>query len=112
MSYPLTRILEKPPGLGPTLPDRILTLSSCLTEFFPDAWAIEWTSYPEADRIAAAAKLGIAQHALPALIRYATMAMCRSANFRFSKVSRPPIARTTSTTQRSLRRNASRFCST
>jgi len=42
----------------------------------------------------------------------ARVAMWRSANYRSSMVSRPPIARTTSTTPRWLRRNALRFCST
>lgn len=72
----LTRILERPPGLGDgTLPDRILTLSSCLTELFPDAWAVEWVLIPEADRIAAAAKVGIGESALPDVLRYMTAAI-------------------------------------
>lgn len=57
------------------LPERLLTLSSCLTNFFPDAWAIEWASYSEAERIAAAAKVGIRANDLPALISFATGAL-------------------------------------
>lgn len=69
----IARILERPPGLGDaTLPDRILTLSSCLTEFFPDTWAIRWVTCSDAERIASAAKLGIAECAVSEVVRYAT----------------------------------------
>jgi hypothetical protein len=55
----VVRFLERPAGLGNgSLPDILLTLSGCLTEFFPDAWALEWTSYSESERLGCAAKLG------------------------------------------------------
>jgi hypothetical protein len=72
----VARIVSRPPGMiNALLPERLLTLSSCLTDFFPDAWAIEWASYSEADRIAAAAKVGVRANDLSALIRFATGAL-------------------------------------
>ena len=72
----VARIVNRPREMSDVmLPDRLLTLSSCLTDFFPDAWAIEWASYSEAQRIAAAAKVGLRANDLPALIRFATDAL-------------------------------------
>lgn len=55
----VTRILQKPDGLGELLPDRLLTLSACLTEFVPDSWAFDWASHTRAARVAALEKLGL-----------------------------------------------------
>jgi hypothetical protein len=72
----VVRILDRPAGLGDkTLPERLLTLSSCLTEFFPDAWAVEWASCSQADRTAAALKLDLSQEAVPELVRFVTDAL-------------------------------------
>lgn len=72
----VSRIVNRPPWISDALlPERLLTLSSCLTDFFPDAWAIEWASYSEAERIAAAAKVGVRANDIPMLIRFATDAL-------------------------------------
>jgi hypothetical protein len=69
----VARILERPSGLGDdSLPERVLTVSECLTELFPGPWAIEWTRYADAERVASAAKLGISASQLPALVRRMT----------------------------------------
>ena len=61
----VTRFLEKPAGLDDILPDRLLTLSSCLTEFLPDAWAFRWASDPDSEAVAALGKLGLSPDLLP-----------------------------------------------
>jgi hypothetical protein len=74
----VTRFLRRPDGLGEApLPDRILTLSPCLTEFLPEAWAIGWASCSDADRVAAGEKLGLAAAAIPAFLRSMTDALAR-----------------------------------
>lgn len=64
----VTRILQKPEGLGELLPDRLLTLSACLTEFLPDSWTFEWASHTDSERVAALEDLGLTAEVLP-LIR-------------------------------------------
>jgi hypothetical protein len=72
----VARLLERPDGLGTTpLPERLLTLSSCLTSFFPDEWAIEWASYSTEERASALRKLGMAVERLPEVVREMTEAM-------------------------------------
>jgi hypothetical protein len=72
----VVRLLERPSGLGSTLlPERLLTLSSCLTQFFPDAWAIEWASRSPDERAAAIRKLGLDVGRLPHVVREMTAAI-------------------------------------
>ena len=63
----VTRFLEKPAGLDEMLPDRLLTLSSCLTEFLPDDWAFAWASATDSDAAAALGKLGLSPDLLPTI---------------------------------------------
>jgi hypothetical protein len=65
----MTRILQKPEGLGELLPDRLLTLSPCLTQFLPDSWAFDWASFADSERVAALAKLGLTAELLPLIRR-------------------------------------------
>ena len=74
--YYVARVLETPAALAhELLPERVLTLSPCLTEFFPDAWAIEWVTNSDAERLAAASALGIPSHLVPAVVRHMTDAL-------------------------------------
>lgn len=69
----ITRALARPSGLGHgLLPDELLTLSSCLTEFLPDGWALEWSSCSHDERVLALTKLGLSEDLLPTLMRVAT----------------------------------------
>jgi hypothetical protein len=69
----VVQLLARPQGLGEgLLPDRILTLSGCLTELFPEEWALEWVSCDEAERVESAAKLGIAAQRVPLLVQRMT----------------------------------------
>jgi len=64
----VVRLLERPASLGSgLLPERVLTLSSCLTQFFPGSWAIEEASHSADARVAGARKLGLEVGRLPAL---------------------------------------------
>lgn len=70
----VTRLLERPAGLmqQAPLPERLLTLSDCLTQFLPHAWALEWSSGTDAERLKAAEELGIAAESLAPLMRWVT----------------------------------------
>jgi hypothetical protein len=69
----VARILERPEGLGSDLlPEKLLTLSSCLTEMFPGWWAFRWASCTEAARTEAITKLGLPASSLPSLIERVT----------------------------------------
>ena len=63
----VTRLLQKPDGLGDLLPDRLLTLSACLTQFLPDSWAFDWASDSDAERRTALGALGLAVELLPVI---------------------------------------------
>jgi hypothetical protein len=74
----VTRTISRPAGLGDVLlPARLITLTSCLTEFLPDLWALDWTSCSTDERIAAVKKLGVPEELLPTLKNSATDALNR-----------------------------------
>jgi hypothetical protein len=74
----VTQIIPRPPFLGDLLlPDRMITLTDCLTEFLGDWWGLEWASCSNAERIAAVRKLGLPEEALPTLLRTTTDAFSR-----------------------------------
>jgi hypothetical protein len=69
----VVRVLDRPGALGDDLlPPKLLSLSSCLTESFPDAWALDWFACSEEERSLAAAKVGIPAAALPSVLRRMT----------------------------------------
>jgi hypothetical protein len=75
----VTRLLTRPDGLQheAPLPEQLLTLSSCLTEFLPAEWALEWSSCSPAERVEAIEKLGITSEHLAPLTTWATAAFNR-----------------------------------
>jgi hypothetical protein len=74
----IIRVMPRPTGLGTALlPAQILTLSNCLTEIVPDWWALEWASCSREERLAAMAKVGLRDEALPTIVRIATDAFAR-----------------------------------
>jgi hypothetical protein len=54
------------------LPSEILTLTSCLTDLFPDSWAVEWVRCSYDDRAATAARFGMPSSGVQALVRSVT----------------------------------------
>jgi hypothetical protein len=74
----VTRAISRPRWLGDTLlSERLVTISSCLTEFLPDLWAFDWTPFSDDERIAEVKKLGLPEEFLPVLRRSATDALNR-----------------------------------
>lgn len=74
----ITRAISRPSGLGDALlPERLLTLSACLTDLIPDWWALEWASCSGEERLVAMARIGLPAEALPAVVRLATNAFNR-----------------------------------
>lgn len=71
----VTRLVEKPGGLGELLPDRVLTLTGCLAEFLPGWWAFDWASPSETDCAAALRKLGLEPEVLPLIREVANAAL-------------------------------------
>jgi hypothetical protein len=66
LGYYVVRLLEPPATLSrDLLPDRILTLSSCLTALFPDSWALDWVKCTDEACVASAGRLGIPSSDLP-----------------------------------------------
>lgn len=57
---------------GEQIPPGGLTVSSCLAGVAPDTWALDWVLMDEPDRIAAAARCGIAEDQLPGVVAWAT----------------------------------------
>ena len=53
-------------------PGSVITLSPEQAHFFPDSWAISWTTHSDATRAENAAALGIPASTLPAVIQQVT----------------------------------------
>jgi hypothetical protein len=68
--YYLARPSERAGSYSPELiPDKVLSASGCLSDFFPDVWAIEWSSESAETRSKQAAAFGAD---LPAVVVWAT----------------------------------------
>lgn len=77
--YYLARRLLTPTCMSlDLLPSHILSASECISDFFPDCWAIEWASETAEERIAHASHFGIAPGALPDVTAWATDAFGKS----------------------------------
>ena len=71
--YFLTRAVERPPCMSADLlPERVLSLSSCIADFVPDYWAVAWAGIPQEDRQAEARKVGIPVNLLSDVISWTT----------------------------------------
>jgi len=60
------------------LPERVLSGSPCICDFFPDDWTIEWTSTSADTRVKDAASFGISSPELPAVVDWATKSVEKS----------------------------------
>ena len=56
------------------LPDRIVSVSPCITKFLPDTWCLEWTGDTDTERYEAAEFFGLDEHELLTLISETTPA--------------------------------------
>jgi hypothetical protein len=56
------------------LPDQIISMSSCITEFTPDTWALQWCGLSAQEQIAEAGKFGIPPGSVGSLVEKMTRA--------------------------------------
>ena len=71
--YYVTRRSDRGAYISPELmPERVLSASGCICDFFPDTWAIAWTSVPDEERTRKAAGFGISPADLNAVTKWAT----------------------------------------
>lgn len=71
--YYLARFAERHDYMSQDLiPERVLSASSEICKFFPDAWAIEWSNDNAEERSEKAAEFGISQSSLPKVVAWAT----------------------------------------
>jgi hypothetical protein len=54
------------------IPDKVLSASHCICRFFPDAWAIEWTSENVEEKLKKASAFGVSAIDLPTVVTWAT----------------------------------------
>ena len=59
------------------LPELLLSASSCICDFFPDSWTIDWGSAGTEQRARKAAKPGISATALPGIMEWATNSLSK-----------------------------------
>jgi hypothetical protein len=73
VGYFITRVIQRPQGMSANLlPERIVTVSRCLVEMLPGAWALRWTGYSDRDRMECAAKFGMSAWDAQRFIGWAT----------------------------------------
>jgi hypothetical protein len=66
LGYYVVRLFEPPATLsGDLLPEKVLTVSPCLNESFPNSWALDWVKCTDEERAASASRLGIPSTDLP-----------------------------------------------
>jgi hypothetical protein len=71
--YYLTRPANRGSYISAKLiPERILSASSCICQFFPDTWAIQWTADDQGERKESAAAFQIPPEKLDRIIQWAT----------------------------------------
>lgn len=71
--YFVTRYVPRPSYFdAELLPEKILSACSCISEFIPDTWAIQWTSVPEGERQEKATSFQIASGRFELFIQWAT----------------------------------------
>lgn len=71
--YYLTRRVPRRENMRPELmPEQVLSASGCVCDFFPNTWAIAWTTDSVEERSAQAAQFGLDEAQLPGVIEWAT----------------------------------------
>lgn len=71
--YFITRYVKRPEFVSPgLLPEKIVSLSSCICPFIPDCWAIEWTTTDNDSRLKAAKKFELTQDTFKDLTQWVT----------------------------------------
>lgn len=84
--YFLTRLASRTTWMAPDLvPERIVTLSHCLTSMIPDNWALKLGGVSRRDRMCGAEKCGISRDTAKQLTRW-SMGQLRAGNLGFPNV--------------------------
>lgn len=69
--YYVARLSERAAHMSPELfPDKVLSASECLCDFFPNAWAIAWASATDEERLKRASAFGLSSSDLPGVIEW------------------------------------------
>ena len=69
----VARLSSRAEYMSPELmPNKVLSASPCICKFFPDAWAIEWTSENLGERLKKASALGVSATDLQNVVTWAT----------------------------------------
>jgi hypothetical protein len=69
----VARLSSRTEYMSPALiPDKVLSASHCICRFFPDAWAIEWTSENVEEKLTKASAFGVSAIDLPTVVTWAT----------------------------------------
>jgi hypothetical protein len=70
--YFITKYIKRPEVFPKLLPENIVSLSNCICDFFPDAWAYTWTHSSEKQIAENAEKFGIDKSEIKEVIDYIT----------------------------------------
>ena len=71
--YFLTVPTRRPQHLSSTLlPAAIVSLSDCICDFIPSAWAVEWADFSREERLYSASKFGLSEGQLDEVIAWTT----------------------------------------
>jgi hypothetical protein len=72
----LTRLVSRPECMSADLlPERILTVSDCITDLVPSVWAVSWATVTQAQRIDEASRVGIPESLVPEVVSWTTRAL-------------------------------------
>jgi hypothetical protein len=67
--YRIARRVPRPAGMSQTLlPSTLVTASSCIASFVPDAWALDWVRISDQERASSAARVGVGPERLDGLV--------------------------------------------
>jgi len=76
--YYVTRLSDRGAHIPSELvPDKLLSASACICDFFPNGWAIAWASVTDEERLKRAAAFGVSSSGLPAVLEWATDAFSK-----------------------------------
>src|SRR5579871_3586068 len=76
--YYVTRLSDRGAHIPSELvPDKLLSASACICDFFPNGWAIAWASVTDEERLKRAAVFGVSSSGLPAVLEWATDAFSK-----------------------------------
>ncbi len=71
--YFLTKDVRRPNSVAASLmPSRLLSMSSCICDFVPDVWAVEWADMEASERAVEALKFGLPATSVDSVVQWTT----------------------------------------